>query len=88
MLMARLWQELLYAADIFCAPFRAGSLLDTLLGRLQKTNFMLIIRGMQVPRTNYVPMTAPLLEVTRVLTKACRSSTQDSVFRGTSRRKT
>ena len=34
-LMARLWHELLHAADIFCAPFCAGRLLDTLFGYLR-----------------------------------------------------
>ena len=40
-LMARLWQELLHAADIFCAPFCAGRLFDNLLGSLHesKCNF-------------------------------------------------
>lgn len=33
-LVARLRQELLHAADIVCAPFCAGVLLDTLLGCL------------------------------------------------------
>ena len=36
MLMARLRQELLHAADILCAPFCGGRLLDTLLGHLQE----------------------------------------------------
>lgn len=36
MLMARLRQELLHAADILCAPFCGGRLFDTLLRHLRE----------------------------------------------------
>ncbi len=39
-LMTRLRQELLHAADIVCAPFCAGRLLDTLLGSLQGSDIV------------------------------------------------